>query len=88
MACGVPCVVTDVGDSGYIVADTGLAVPARDHGALARAIRELIEAGQARRRQLGEAARRRVENEFSLPAIVRRYEDLYQEHLGRLEKSL
>jgi glycosyltransferase involved in cell wall biosynthesis len=82
MACGIPCVVTDVGDSSYIVADTGLAVPARNHEALARAILALIEAGPVGRQQLGMAARHRVENEFSLPTIVRRYEDLYQEHLG------
>jgi hypothetical protein len=29
--------------------------------------------------RLGQAARRRVQSEFALPNIVRRYEDLYQE---------
>jgi len=33
--------------------------------------------GCAGRRQLGASARNRIETEFSLPAIVRRYEDLY-----------
>lgn len=79
MACGVPCVVTNVGDSAYLVGDTGLAVPARNPEALAQAICQLIEAGPAMRKQLGIAARRRVENEFSLPAIARQYEDLYRE---------
>jgi glycosyltransferase involved in cell wall biosynthesis len=77
MACGVPCVVTDVGDSAYIVANTGLVAPPSDPEALARAIGQLIDAGSAARRQRGDAARARVETEFSLPAIVRRYEDLY-----------
>ncbi len=81
MACGVPCVVTDIGDSAYIVRDTGLVAPARNPEALAQAIRQLIEAGPAARRQLGDAARRRAESEFSLPAIVCRYEDLYRKHL-------
>lgn len=84
MACGVPCVVTDIGDSAYIVGDTGLVVPAGNAEALAQAIRRLIEAGPSGRKQLGDAARRRVETEFSLPAIVRRYEDLYR---GVLEGS-
>ena len=81
MACGVPCVVTCVGDSDYLVGDTGLAVPARNPQALAQAICQLIEAGPAARRQLGAAARRRIESEFSLPAIARRYEELYRGYL-------
>lgn len=78
MACAVPCVVTDSGDSAYIVGETGLVVPARNSDALGQAICQLIEAGPAVRRGLGEAARRRVEGEFSLSAIARRYEDLYR----------
>jgi glycosyltransferase involved in cell wall biosynthesis len=81
MACGVPCVVTDVGDSAYIVGDTGLSVPPREPLALAQTIGRLIDAGVAYRRQLGTAARRRVESEFSLPAIARRYDKLYRQVL-------
>lgn len=82
MACGVPCVVTDVGDSAYAVGETGFAVAPHDPQAFAQALSRLIEAGPEYRQRLGEAARRRVEKEFSLPAIVRRYEDLYQAHGG------
>jgi glycosyltransferase involved in cell wall biosynthesis len=83
MACGVPCVVTDVGDSTYLVGDTGFSVPARNPEALAHAISQLVAGGPACRQQLGLAARRRIEREFSLPAIVRRYDDLYREQLSR-----
>ena len=38
MACGVPCAVTDVGDSAYIVADSGFVAPPRAPEALASAI--------------------------------------------------
>ncbi len=78
MACGVPCVVTDVGDSGYLVGSTGVAVPPRNPQALAQAICQLIDSGEARRKELGIAARWRIETEFSLPEIVRRYEELYK----------
>jgi glycosyltransferase involved in cell wall biosynthesis len=82
MACGVPCVVTDVGDSAQLVVDTGLIVPARNPEALAHAMGQLIDAGPAKRKELGTAARRRIESEFSLPKIARRYEDLYRECLA------
>jgi len=81
MACAVPCVVTDVGESASIVADTGLVVPPRTPQALAEAISQLIEAGSGRMRQLGEAARGRIEREFSLPVIAQCYERLYSERI-------
>src|SRR5438046_8609219 len=78
MACGVPCVVTDIGDSAAIVADTGMVVAPRDPGALAAAIVALVASGPERRRALGEAARRRVEERFSLASVVAQYEALYE----------
>jgi len=77
MACGVPCVVTDIGDSALIVGDTGRTVTASNSDALARAVIELIRAGSEHRRNLGAAARRRVEAEFSLASVTRRYDELY-----------
>ncbi|HUF48544.1 MAG TPA: glycosyltransferase [Vicinamibacterales bacterium] len=50
MACEVPCVVTDVGDAGSLVGDTGYAVPPRDAGALADACERLVAAGPEERR--------------------------------------
>ena len=77
MACGTPCVVTDVGDSAMIVDQTGVVVAPRDPDALAEAWRRLIDAGPEVRRRLGIAARQRVEQNFALPAIVDRYQAIY-----------
>lgn len=78
MACGVPCVVTDVGDSALIIGGAGKVVPPRDAPALARAWQELLEEGVKARGRRGETARRRIEERFSLAASVRRYQELYQ----------
>lgn len=78
MACEIPCVVTDVGDSALIVGDTGKVVAPGDPVALAEAWQDLIEAGPNVRRRLGTAARHRVEQNFALPAIVKRYQAVYE----------
>lgn len=73
MACGVPCVVTDVGDSARIVAGLGEVVPPRDSTALAQALTRMLE----RVRQepdLAQRVRQRIENEFSLEQMVLRTE--------------
>jgi glycosyltransferase involved in cell wall biosynthesis len=78
MSCGVPCVVTDVGDSGWIVGNTGRVVPPKNPEALANAWKELIELGSEGRETLGEAARQRVIENFSLNSVVEQYEKLYE----------
>jgi glycosyltransferase involved in cell wall biosynthesis len=81
MSCGVACVVTDVGDSRYLVGETGLCVPASQPEALAHAISRMISAGPDCRQKLGAAARRRVEENFSLPAVVCRFEEIFDQYL-------
>ena len=77
MACGVPCVVTDVGDSARIVGDTGRIVPPKDPAALAKACMELIQLGAEGRYIMGERARARIEQHFDIHSVVARYEKLY-----------
>ncbi|MBD2412708.1 glycoside hydrolase [Nostoc calcicola FACHB-389] len=83
MSCGVPCVVTDVGDSGWIVGDTGKVVPPRNPEALANAWQALIDMGKEGRESLGKAARARVIKCFSLDSIVAEYEALYDNILAK-----
>ena len=77
MACEIPCVATDVGDSARIVGATGRVVPPKDPGALAMAWRDMIDMGEEGRRMLGAAARKRVMDHFELSQIVKKYEALY-----------
>ena len=69
MACGRPCVVTDVGDSAFVVGDTGHSVPPRDPEALAAALlRALDELGT----DAGARTRARVVEQFSADRMVER----------------
>lgn len=81
MACGVPSVVTDIGDSGWIVGDTGKVIPPRNPQSLMKAWQDLIDIGREGREALGKAARSRIINHFSLHYIVNKYEKLYDELL-------
>jgi glycosyltransferase involved in cell wall biosynthesis len=74
MACGVPCVVTDVGDSAFIVGDTGSVVAPGDGSELAAAIRHLTDLPQEERWALGEMCRARVVSEFGIDRLIRRTE--------------
>jgi len=78
MACGVPCVATDVGDSAEIIGDTGLLVPPRNPGALADAWHLLLAKGGPYLDALGARARARVTERFSIDAVARSYEQLYE----------
>jgi len=79
MACGIPCVATDVGDSRFIVGETGRIVAHKVPTALAQAWKWLLDAGPETRRRLGLAARERIEQNFGLAAIITRYQNLYKQ---------
>jgi glycosyltransferase involved in cell wall biosynthesis len=85
MACGRPVIGSAVGGITYTIAhgETGLLVPPRDPAALAAALRQLLTS-PARRAEMGDAARRRVEREFTWPVVARRTAALYRELLAAL----
>ncbi len=83
MACALPCVATESGDSRLILGDTGYVVPVRDPEALAAGILALTNAGAELRRSMGEAARARVVEKFSLAAAASEYEKTYREVASR-----
>ncbi len=72
MACGVPCVATDVGDSALIIDATGLVVPAKKSKALFRAWCEILLLDSKDFKRLSVLARERVINEYSINALLDR----------------
>jgi glycosyltransferase involved in cell wall biosynthesis len=77
MACGVCCVVTDVGDAAVIVGDTGVVVPPANSTLLADGIISMIESGKKTLIAKGVFARQRIEENFSLDNMINSYEDIY-----------
>ena len=82
MSSGVPCVTTDIGDSSCLVGDTGRVVPPGDRSAMAHAISDLLSDGAEKRAGRGALARNRIQNNFEMGVIVKRYESFYEELRG------
>jgi glycosyltransferase involved in cell wall biosynthesis len=76
MAAGVPVIATRVGGTPEVVESVGRLVPARSSGAIVSALKELA-ANAGLRDELGRAARRRVEELFTIDRMVRDYRDVY-----------
>lgn len=75
MACGVPCVVTDVGDSARIVGELGEVAPPRDADALAAALARMLDRIEGNV-DIGRQARARIVDEFSVDRMVSRTEQV------------
>jgi len=72
MASEVPCVVTDVGDSAYIVGKYGRVCSVGDDQCIANSILQLIENKQERE-TVGRQARKRIKEKYSIDKIKKEY---------------
>lgn len=79
MAVGRPCVVTDVGGNSEAVDSgaTGFVTPPGDADSLAKPIIQLLQDDDLRA-SMGRHARRRIDDLFSIRAMVAQTEDLYE----------
>jgi glycosyltransferase involved in cell wall biosynthesis len=83
MACGVPSVATDVGDTALLLGEEGLLIRPRDPEALAQSILQIASLDAGERAALGLRARQRVVDNFSLRRYVDRHLELYATILSR-----
>lgn len=65
MACGVPAIVTDVGDSAFIVGDQGMVIPPQNPETLIQAIESFM-----RQKPSSQDVRHRIVSNFSIPQMV------------------
>jgi glycosyltransferase involved in cell wall biosynthesis len=79
MACGTPCVTTDVGDAALIVGETGWVVPPQNSERLAQGIFEGLAVLSSRGRAvIGNECRQRIKENFSVDRMVDAYVTLWQ----------
>ncbi len=81
MVSGIPCVATDVGDNDYIIGDTGLITPIGDDEAMAAAWQKMVEIKRDTPEtytQMGQAARQRTLDNFTLEQQTKQHEELYR----------
>lgn len=80
MACGIPCVATDVGDSALIVGDTGWIVPVSDSEKLANAILLALKEKENKQQWTlrKQAAHRRISDNFDITTMVEGYNNIWK----------
>jgi glycosyltransferase involved in cell wall biosynthesis len=77
MACGVPCVATDVGDTPRIIGNTGQILREATPSSLAFAWLEWINAGETWRKEQGQRAQQRIKKHYSIKDMTAQYQELY-----------
>jgi glycosyltransferase involved in cell wall biosynthesis len=79
MACGIPCVATDVGDSRLLMGDTGLVVNRKSPQELCKAWDMIARMTPGARQDMGLQARERIQKQYSQDKTTRSYEELYRQ---------
>ena len=77
MAAGVPCIVTNVGESSSLVRCSGLIVEPGDSLALGEAILKFLDMSPEERNNRSKLAKDRIADHFSIEKIGRKYLSLY-----------
>ena len=80
MASGVPCVVTDVGDSAALVGDTGVVVAPNAPEALAEGLIKVLKMNHEERTVLAKKARERIIHHYSIETVTNKYAALFESY--------
>ena len=82
MACGTPCVATDVGESVDIVGRTGIVVEANNPRLLANGILQMIERVNFQREYLSELCRNHIIENFDIEQAGSKFQNVYEGFSG------
>lgn len=82
MACGVPCISTDVGDAKFIVDEAGFIIPPRSPKMLSDAWNTAIALSADQYSRMSSEARRLSESRFMLKDCASKYHQVYSDLLA------
>tara|TARA_B100001778_G_C18604478_1_gene639062 strand:+ start:4057 stop:5223 length:1167 start_codon:yes stop_codon:yes gene_type:complete len=78
MSVGIPCITTDIAESSEVVGNTGIVVPPSDPEKLAEALLTFLNLSTSKKFALGQAARRRIKENYLMRINIECYEATYQ----------
>jgi glycosyltransferase involved in cell wall biosynthesis len=81
MACGTPCVSTDVGDAALILGDTGWIVPPKDPKIIVDAVMNAAKERESRNiswLQRKDDCHERIKENFSLTKMIKKYKEVWR----------
>jgi glycosyltransferase involved in cell wall biosynthesis len=89
MACGLPAIATDYpGVRAVVDEQTGVLIPSGDSAAAAEALDRMVDIGTDGRERLGDAGRKKAEEEWAWPALIDRMEDAYAAAIAARQEKL
>lgn len=78
MCAARPCITTDVGDARLLLGQAGLVVPPGDVEALTQAMIHMADLDARQRQDMGEQARQRIAEHYTLGHAIDQFEFIYQ----------
>jgi len=78
MACGTPCVATNIGDTASLIEQTGRVVAPKNPGALASAWKDVLDLSAMDYNQLCFQAKQKVFASYNLPDMLSSYKRIYR----------
>jgi glycosyltransferase involved in cell wall biosynthesis len=85
MACGIPCVSTNVGGAEEVLGNTGIIIPPRDPEALAKGIVKILTLPNDQRQLMGQKSRERVLENFDINRIAQTYMNFWKELVEKID---
>jgi glycosyltransferase involved in cell wall biosynthesis len=87
MSVGTPCIATEVGDTANIIGSAGIIVPHSNSKKTAEAIINFLKLNNKQLELLGQKAKERIRDNYSLNSCINQYEQLYSSILANSVES-